>query len=229
VAKKSDNTLLLLLLCAGGALLLSNKSSAVKAPALPPIDEDDVEHDAPAPRGNVTIGPPTIVHTPDIPEGVDLSERSISDPTMNAARAAAAAADAAARQKAPLYPSIPSSNQPHEAIPPAQATLDQVPAPAGLHDGSDSAPGPNLPAGYDPAAARRGARALAAHLKRAGRANYDRRLLEQWQRQAGLMPDRIYAGGTRGALLAYGVKSAEAPAPFFKPFETIPYVPPEKR
>jgi hypothetical protein len=43
------------------------------------------------------------------------------------------------------------------------------------------------------------------------------------------VPDRIYGGGMRGALLFYGVSSADAPQPFFAPFNTTPFTPPEKR
>jgi hypothetical protein len=119
-------------------------------------------------------------------------------------------------------------------IPPEVAPLELVPntisasvAPSG---GAQSTPKPSsIPAGYDPQTARRSARPLAAHLKRAGKAGYDRRLLEQWQRAAGLVPDRVYAGGTRAALLYYGVKPIDAPPPFFPPFETRAFVPPEKR
>jgi len=83
------------------------------------------------------------------------------------------------------------------------------------------------PYGYDPEAARREARALSNHLRRSGRANYDRRWLERWQRYAGVTPDRIYGGESRGALLHYG--GTDAPEPFFPPLATIPYVPPELR
>jgi hypothetical protein len=49
-------------------------------------------------------------------------------------------------------------------------------------------------------------------------------LVAKFQVQAGLTPDRIYGGRTRGALLYYG--GTDAPEPFFKPTETIPYQPP---
>lgn len=237
--KKSDSTLLLLLLFAGAAFAFSSKAKASAPPK--PIEDDDVDDDGP--HGIVI---PLDDELQRVPEGAPLTERPITAPTgdemLEAARASAAAADASARA---LYPSIPRPNapsaapgtsipraqpgEPHEAIPPAQAPLDVVPAPSSLPAGSASAPGSHLPAGYDPATARRGARAIAAHLKRKGRAGYDRRLLEQWQRQAGLEPDRIYGGSTRGALLFYGVPSMDAPQPFFKPTETIPFVPPEQR
>jgi murein L,D-transpeptidase YcbB/YkuD len=73
--------------------------------------------------------------------------------------------------------------------------------------------------------ARRGAKAVASHLARTGRSGYDRRLLRQWQTQAGLTGDGIYGGATRGALIFYGVK--DPPRAFFKPVDTIPFSPPE--
>lgn len=124
----------------------------------------------------------------------------------------------------------PADNSP---LPPESAPIELVPYTVS----ASAAPGPaqstprpsNLPAGYDPASARRSARAIAAHLKRAGKANYDRRLFGQWQTAAGLVPDRVYAGGARGALLYFGVSPLDVPPPFFPPFDTRPYVPPEKR
>ena len=69
---------------------------------------------------------------------------------------------------------------------------------------------------------------LARHLRRAKKAGYDRRLLRDFQVKAGLVPDRLYGGATRGALLYYGGK--DAPAPFSRnrqgTFETLPYTPP---
>jgi hypothetical protein len=236
MAAKKDSTVLLLLLVAGAAFAFAGKAKA--STPKQPIEDDDVDDDGP--HGIVIplddeLQRVDVPSTP-IPEGTPLSERPIGQPDddmIDAARAAAAAADASSR---PLYPSVPSTAIPraqpgeaHEPIPVAQAPIDLVPAPASLPSTSAPAPGPNLPAGYDPTTARRAARAIAAHLKRKGRAGYDRRLLEQWQRQAGLEPDRIYGGASRGALLFYGVPSIDAPQPFFKPTETIPFVPPDKR
>jgi outer membrane biosynthesis protein TonB len=103
--------------------------------------------------------------------------------------------------------------------------VDAPPKPSTPAQPSQSTPA--TPPGYDPAAARRSASSIANHLQRSGRSNYDRRLLEQWQRQAGVAPDRIYGGATRGALIYYGVK--DPPGPFFPPTQTVPFVPPEKR
>jgi hypothetical protein len=87
--------------------------------------------------------------------------------------------------------------------------------------------GPQIPAGYDPAKARAGAPAIASHLAKKGPAGYSHEQLKIWQRQAALTPDGVYGGSTRGALIAFGVKSP--PRPFFQPVATIPYVPPEQR
>ena len=225
---KKDNGMLLLLLGAGALFAFAGKASA----------KDE-------PRGTVTPGEPTrIKPAPDKP----IPQKPSGDPFADVAKAAAAAADQSAKkkpapmldvdsprmvpyqiippEKSPLYPSSPSS------IPTGKAPIASVPAtasqPSASPSGSSSSPR-SLPAGYDPAAARRAAKSVAAHLKRAGRAGYDRRLLEQWQRSAGLMPDRIYGGGTRGALLHYGVTSMDAPQPFFAPTTTTKFIPPEQR
>lgn len=87
--------------------------------------------------------------------------------------------------------------------------------------------GPQIPAGYDPAKARAGAPAIASMLAKKGPANYVRAEMKGWQKLAGLTPDGLYGGSSRGALIHYGVK--DPPRPFFKPVATIPYTPPEQR
>jgi murein L,D-transpeptidase YcbB/YkuD len=87
--------------------------------------------------------------------------------------------------------------------------------------------GPQIPAGYAPAKAKAGAAALSRHLATKGRAAYSRDQLKTWQRHAGLTPDGMYGGSSRGALIHFGVK--DPPRPFFSPVATIPYVPPEMR
>lgn len=79
------------------------------------------------------------------------------------------------------------------------------------------------PPGYKPDAARRGSAALSNHLKRAGKAGYDRRMLKTWQTQAGLPADGLYGPATRGALVFYGQK--DPPAPFVGS-GTVPFTPP---
>jgi hypothetical protein len=47
--------------------------------------------------------------------------------------------------------------------------------------------------------------------------------MRAFQTAAGLKPDGVYGGGTRGALVYYG--APRAPAPLFAPTTTIPYSP----
>jgi murein L,D-transpeptidase YcbB/YkuD len=79
------------------------------------------------------------------------------------------------------------------------------------------------PSGYDPALAATLAPALESHL-RVKKYDYSRPKLKEFQTAAGLKPDGVYGGGTRGALLYYGAKSP--PRPLFAPTDTIPYTPP---
>ncbi|MGP1665006.1 MAG: hypothetical protein ACTS5I_03635 [Rhodanobacter sp.] len=81
-----------------------------------------------------------------------------------------------------------------------------------------------IPAGYDPAGARRMAPSLARHLKNKGRSGYDRKLMQDFQRKAGIEPDKIYGGQSAGAVLYYG--GTDAPPPFFPPLQIVPYTPP---
>ena len=60
-----------------------------------------------------------------------------------------------------------------------------------------------------------------------GPSAYSRTDVKLWQTHAGLTADGLYGGGTRGALIYYGV--ANPPRAYFKPVETITYVPPEQR
>jgi hypothetical protein len=92
---------------------------------------------------------------------------------------------------------------------------------------SPSVRSPVIPAGYDPAGARKLAPSLARHLKNKGRAGYDRVLLQQFQTKAGITPDKVYGGESAGALRHYG--GTDAPPPFFPPLQVVTYVPPEQR
>lgn len=192
-----------------GLLMLSSKKAAAsdKPPALPA-----------APLR--PVGP--VVDVP-------MDPKNYGKPSQSAALAAAAAAAAASRKLTPPLVS-PAAEPPIPVVAPAAADLETLPqdqiTPAAQ---SPSKPSKALPEGYDPDSARRGAKAIASHLKRSGRANYDRRLLRSWQTKAAVKADGIYGGETRGALLFYGVPSSDAPSPFFVPTTTVPYVPPEKR
>jgi peptidoglycan hydrolase-like protein with peptidoglycan-binding domain len=77
--------------------------------------------------------------------------------------------------------------------------------------------------GYKPDAAKRAAASVSAHLKRTGKAGYDRRLLRQWQTQAGLTADGLYGPATRGALIFYGQKD---PPAAFAGSGTVPFTAP---
>lgn len=149
------------------------------------------------PRADVTVP---------APRKVELQAPASDQAAANAAAAAAASASA------------PPMSSPMAS--PAASSLTSTSSPAAPSSVSQT---PSIPDGYDPTTARKGARSVANNLAR-GIANYSRPLLKQWQKQAGLKPDGIYGGATRGALLHYGAK--DPPRPFFPPTNTIPYVPP---
>lgn len=140
------------------------------------------------------------------PRKVDIVSPIDEQAAANAAAAAAASASA------------PPMASPVEL--PASSSLVSTSSPTAPSSAQQT---PSIPDGYDPTTARKGARSVANNLTR-GIANYSRPLLKQWQRQAGLKPDGVYGGATRGALIHYGVK--DPPRPFFPPTNTIPYVPP---
>lgn len=83
--------------------------------------------------------------------------------------------------------------------------------------------GPLPPAGFNPATARKLAKQVAANLDSKGKANYGRDLMKQFQTAAGIDADGLYGGGTRRALIYFGV--ARPPQPFFKPTATPPDYP----
>lgn len=56
--------------------------------------------------------------------------------------------------------------------------------------------------------------------------NYDRARVRNFQAYAGIKSDGIYGGRTRGALL-YFAPNVAPPRPYFKPHETIQYIPRE--
>jgi len=90
------------------------------------------------------------------------------------------------------------------------------------------APAPSgIPVGYSPALAKALAPKIEAELRALtakGQAyNYSRPNMRAFQTAAGLKPDGVYGGGTRGALVYYG--APRAPAPLFAPTTTIPYSP----
>lgn len=143
----------------------------------------------------------------------------------DAAAAAAKAAEmldqerATKRTKKPT-PHKPANHTKKKPTPPEPAKHTNEPTPAPPDPKRSSA----APDGYDPSKARSTAPKMAEHIKRRG-SDYDRKILRAWQRAAALKADGIYGGGTRGALMHYGVPTP--PRPLFKPTQTIPYTPPE--
>lgn len=180
-----------------GLLLLSGKkASASTPPALPKPMLELVPK--PKPAG--------------VPVATAPGKVELVSPIDEQAAANAAAAAAASAQSPPM--SAPATSPPGGSL--VSTSSPTAPQPATST--------PSIPDGYDPVAARKAARSTANHLSTRGRAGYSRPLLKQWQRQAGLTPDGIYGGATRGALLYYGV--SDPPQAFFKPVATIPYAPP---
>jgi peptidoglycan hydrolase-like protein with peptidoglycan-binding domain len=111
--------------------------------------------------------------------------------------------------KAPSQGGSPSLDTPLSADTPSERYVPIVSMPAArptVPPPRSQTPGVNLEA------ARRGSSAVAANLKRKGKAGYDRRALSTWQKQAGLAADGLYGAKTRAALLAHGVK--DPPPPF---------------
>lgn len=78
----------------------------------------------------------------------------------------------------------------------------------------------DLPDGFNPQVAKQTANAVAVNITTRGY-SYSRDGLRAWQRAAGLTPDGVYGGGTRGALLFYGVPNP--PRPLFAPTTTAGY------
>ncbi len=89
----------------------------------------------------------------------------------------------------------------------------------------------DIPPGYDPGVARTLAGQIETHLRQRiaehgnkARWHYDRNMMRRFQAAAGISPDGLYGGQSRGALIFYG--AARAPGAFFDPKETILYVQP---
>jgi hypothetical protein len=86
-----------------------------------------------------------------------------------------------------------------------------------------SAPIPGAPAGYNPTLATTLAPRVAADIT-SRKFNYDRVLLTQFQRAAGLTADGVYGGGSAGALHYY--LHSTPPRALFAPTTEKPYTPP---
>lgn len=66
--------------------------------------------------------------------------------------------------------------------------------------------GPAPPPGYNPTSAGRLAKQVARNIDGKGCAGYSRQLLRQFQRAAGIAVDGLYGGGSRGALMHFGIR-----------------------
>jgi hypothetical protein len=77
------------------------------------------------------------------------------------------------------------------------------------------------PAGFDMLKAKALAPQVNADLVSGGIQHYSHQLLKKFQLVAGITQDGIYGGGSRGALIFYGIQNP--PKPFFKPTATQPY------
>lgn len=148
-----------------------------------------------APKGTVTLGPVRVIKRTPV--------KATKPSSLTAPLARAPSQGGSPPLAAPLSADIPTDH-----VSPAA----QRPAPT-----------PRSQPGYQPIVARRSASSIANHLKRAGKAKYDRRLLKQWQTQAGLSADGAYGPATRGALVFYGVKD---PPAAFAGTGTVPFKPP---
>jgi hypothetical protein len=153
-----------------------------------------------APRGVVTLGPVT---------GVKAKPASAPTVTQSNTITAPLSEPPSQGGGAPLAASLSADIATDVLTSPAAPRADTTPR--------------SQPSGYNPTAARRGAPSIANHLKRAGKAKYDHRLLRQWQTQSGLKPDGLYGPASRGALLFFGVKDPPQP---FSGTGTTPYQPP---
>lgn len=226
-------------LLAGALALLAMMSGKGKGSSAPAKKKpaDVLPSSAPATKPKLPMGPTVDVNL-DHMKILDAAEydRVNAERRAKAAQAAPVTAQTApidqiaqaAAAAAQTLNIAPSGAKPPPAPMPAPVVrapqVSPTPSPVAA---SPKGPKPT-PAGYDPAKARAGAKALAAHLATKGTAGYSRELVKTWQRQAGMEKvDGIYGGATRGALLYFGVK--DPPRAFFKPVETIPYVPPEQR
>lgn len=77
--------------------------------------------------------------------------------------------------------------------------------------------GPVPPAGFNPTSAKKLAKQVAANIDSKG-VNYSQAQLKQFQTAAGIASDGLYGGGSRRALIFYGI--ARPPQPLFKPTAT---------
>lgn len=123
-----------------------------------------------------------------------------------------------AAAKAPAQPASVVQEPPRAAVdatPPSSAA-----APV---DTQSAQVGPVPPAGFNPTSAKKLAKQVSANLDSKGQAGYSRALVKQFQTAAGIDADGLYGGGTRRALIFYGIPRPAQP--FFKPTATPPDYP----
>jgi murein L,D-transpeptidase YcbB/YkuD len=116
-----------------------------------------------------------------------------------------------------VLPPRPAATAAHPATP--------SPAPVPVHEPPPAPPGTST--SLDVTKAKALAAQVVANMRRLSKAqryDYDRNTLKAFQLAAGLKPDGVYGGTTRGALIYFG--QANAPKPLFAPTNTIPYQPP---
>ena len=190
---------------AGLALLLmgSGKSSTAPKRAAPPRKV--------LVPGNVVVKVKPAQTPKSAPKTVNMTPRPVAPPKPAKPKVATTRMATAPLASNPSQGSGPGLNAPLSADIPTDTmrTVPFVSMPAASRPASTSRS--QLP-GYKPDAARRAASSIANHLKRSGKAKYDRRMLKQWQTHAGLPADGIYGPATRGALVYFGQK--DPPAPF---------------
>jgi hypothetical protein len=170
------------------------------------------------------------------PEAVDAAEEAVRQgtPTSEDYQTLAEAAEGAGAPDAAQTFRERAEEAPLRAeVTPTPAPVATTPAPV-RYEPEASAPSPQstaelqvapvepsaLPAGFDPLVAKRTAQAVSTNITTRGY-SYSRDGLRAWQRAAGLTPDGVYGGGTRGALLFYG--AANPPRALFAPTTTVDY------
>lgn len=132
-------------------------------------------------------------------------------------RWAALLAEQPATDQAVVYSQKPAEEPPSDAPPPGLPSSDETAEPPPQ---STAAPSEQPPAGFNPATARKLAKAVANNITNKG-ANYSHEQLRSFQRAAGIDADGLYGGSSRGALIFFGVP--RPPATLFKPTATVPY------
>lgn len=131
---------------------------------------------------------------------------------------------AAANNVGVVFPKRPRDGAATPSQAPASSAVVLTPADVPTLPPAPTAAARRAPEGYNPAEAKRLAQPTSDHLAAMKVARYSRDRVKAFQRAAGITADGFYGGGTRGALQFYGAQ--RVPNPFFKPVQTVTYVPP---